>query len=145
MRFIPVELRQCRNGRPGFNVRPRLVAFEELARAALAGEFDINGRPQVLKLDPQLGPQRLTRDRLHDVVTYNYDNANGRSEYLPYCWIPLALAKRWFEKNRIELVPTIEPATVPSRPGPPTRKKLMRNLLQSLLHDQTFSTKRDAY
>jgi hypothetical protein len=72
----------------------------------LTGEFEENGRSLVLYLHPATAKSRMTRDSLQDAIAHNYDGHQGRSQYLPYCWIPRRLFDRWLAKHRLQESPT---------------------------------------
>jgi hypothetical protein len=75
----------------------------------LAGNFEENGRSQVLFLFPGFTDRRMTRQRLQDAIDYNYDNRCGRS-YLENCWITRNRYERWREWHNLgELPPRFRP------------------------------------
>jgi hypothetical protein len=77
----------------------------------LAGNFEENGRSQVLFLFPGFTDRRMTRQRLQDAIDYNYDNRFGRS-YLENCWITRNRYERLREWHNLgELPPRFRPQT----------------------------------
>jgi hypothetical protein len=93
----------------------RAAAFDTLARDLLSGAFEGNGRSRVLYLSPAIPKARMTRAWLDDATHHSYDNNGGRSEYLPYCWIPRQLFKRWLARNRLQESPSLfEPPVAPT-------------------------------
>ncbi len=82
--------------------KKRALAFNTLAKDILNGEFDKNGRSQVLFLNHFTKKARLTREDLTDIIDYNLDGNGGLSEYLPCCWARREFIERWFEKHRLQ-------------------------------------------
>jgi hypothetical protein len=89
--------------------RKRAAAFDTLARDALAGDFEENGKSLVLYLHPVTEKARMTREWLRNAINYSYDNANGRSQFLPYCWIPRRMFEAWLKKHRLEPPAWLQP------------------------------------
>jgi hypothetical protein len=108
------------------NEQKRVAAFETLQRDLLAGEFEENGRSQVLFLHPAVAKARMTRSSLIEAAEYNYDGKHGRS-YAAHCWIRREMAERWFQNHRLSLPPWFTPcvprevpdvsATIPPQPA----------------------------
>jgi hypothetical protein len=81
-------------------------AFAMLEHDFLAGNFEENGRSQVLFLFPGVTNRRMTRQRLQDAIDYNYDVRS----YLENCWITRNRYERWREwRNMGELPPRFRP------------------------------------
>jgi hypothetical protein len=80
--------------------KKRTVALDTLAKDVLRGEFDKNGRSQVLYLNHFTKKVRLTREDLADIIEHNLDGNHGLSEYLPHCWTRREFVERWLEKHR---------------------------------------------
>jgi hypothetical protein len=81
-------------------------AFAMLGHDFLAGNFEENGRSQVLFLFPGVTNRRMTRQRLQDAIDYNYDVRS----YLENCWITRNRYERWREwHNMGELPPRFRP------------------------------------
>jgi len=83
----------------------KATAFDTLADDLLAGEFEENGRLLVLYLHTAIGLKRMTRKWLQDAIDHDYDGDRGRSQYLPYCWMPRRVFERWLAKHRLERSP----------------------------------------
>ena len=80
-----------------------------LGHDVLAGNFEENGRSQLLFLLPGFTDRRMTRQRLQDAIDYNYDNRCGRS-YLENCWITRNRYELWREWHNLgELPPRFRP------------------------------------
>jgi hypothetical protein len=47
----------------------------------------------------------MTREWLRDVIEHNYDGRQGRSQYLPQCWMPRSMFDRWLAKHRLQASP----------------------------------------
>jgi hypothetical protein len=56
--------------------RKRAAAFDTLARDALGGDFEENGKSLVLYLHPVIKKARMRREWLGNAINYSYDNAN---------------------------------------------------------------------
>jgi hypothetical protein len=103
--------------REGGSITPdeslRALALDTLARDLLAGEFDENGRSQVLFLNPYSPKKaRMTREYLGEAIETDIDQERGRSEFLPFCWARREMIARWFEKHRLPKSPALlEPTT----------------------------------
>jgi len=87
------------------NEPKRAKALQTLANDLLTGEFEQNGRSRVLYLHPWTTKARMTREHLSDAIDNNYDCDQGKSEYLPYCWIPRKMFVRWLAKHRLPQSP----------------------------------------
>ena len=85
--------------------RKRALAFDLLEKDFLVGEFEEGGRSCVLFLHPYTRKVRLTRDELKGVIGLNPDYNHGRSEYLPYCWLPQPRLASWFNRNNLGRLP----------------------------------------
>lgn len=93
------------------SIRPdeekRALAFNTLAEDLRAGEFDEDGRSQVLFLSPNSPKKaRMTRDYLTNVIETDFYDEGFRSEFLPFCWVRREMAEQWFEKRRLGKLPT---------------------------------------
>jgi hypothetical protein len=97
--------------REGHSILPdkkrRDAAFETLANDLLAGEFEENGRSCVLYLHPFTARARMTREWLKDAIEHDYDRDDGRTSYLPHCWIPRHLFDSWLIRHRLERSPPL--------------------------------------
>ena len=102
----------------------RAAAFDCLASDLLAGEFEENGRSQVRYLHPITSKEWMTRKSLQDAIENNYDNHHGRSQYLPYCWIPRRLFERWLANHRLEQSPARFQARGPERASKKGQRKI---------------------
>jgi hypothetical protein len=80
-------------------------AYRNLQRDLLSGDFKQNGRSRVLFLHPATVKTRMTREWLEDAIKYNYDGQRGRSQYLPWCWIPRGMYERWAPKHSLPSSP----------------------------------------
>jgi hypothetical protein len=87
------------------NESKRAAAFDLLQTEFLAGEFEENGRSRVLYLHPAIAKARISRQTLKDAIDHNHDDHRGRSQYLPYCWIPRPMFDRWLTKHRLPEAP----------------------------------------
>jgi hypothetical protein len=47
----------------------------------------------------------MTREWLGDAIGYNYDGYQGRSQFLPWCWIPRPMFERWAAKHNLPSSP----------------------------------------
>ena len=47
----------------------------------------------------------MTREWLQDAIDYNYDGCQGRSKFLPWCWMPTPMYKRWAAKLNLPISP----------------------------------------
>jgi hypothetical protein len=88
----------------------RALAFDTLAQSLLNGEFDQNGRSQVLFFNHCTKKARLTREDLRDIVAGDYDGARGLLAYLPHCWARRETIERWLENHRLPVPSWLAPA-----------------------------------
>ncbi len=86
----------------------RKAVFDALTDL-LAGEFEENGRSLVLYLNPEITKFRMNRESIQEVITYDYDGDEGRSQYLSHCWIPRRLFEQWRIKHRQPESPHFQP------------------------------------
>jgi hypothetical protein len=106
------------------NEEKRTAAYTALTNDLLAGEFDgKNGRSRVLYLHESIAKARMTRPWLQDAITHNYDNASGRQQYLPHCWIPWELFERWRVKHRLPTSPHFQPQAEAATAAPKKMKR----------------------
>jgi hypothetical protein len=89
-------------------------AYRNLQRDLLSGDFKQNGRSRVLFLHPATVKTRMTREWLEDAIKYNYDGQRGRSQYLPWCWIPRGKYEPWAAKHNL---PSSPPRFHPEHPA----------------------------
>jgi hypothetical protein len=47
----------------------------------------------------------MTREWLQDAIEYSYDGHRGRSQFLPWCWIPRPMFERWAAKHNLPSSP----------------------------------------
>jgi hypothetical protein len=87
------------------NEAKRAAAYDSLARDLLAGEFVEGGRSRVLYMHPRSAKARMTPEWLADAIDHNLDGDNGRSGFLPRCWISRPMFERWVAKHRLQKAP----------------------------------------
>jgi hypothetical protein len=83
------------------NEEKRAAAYDTLAIDLLSGEFEERDRSRVLYLHPSTAKARMTREWLKDAIDQNYDSNDGRSAYLPHCWIPRSMFTQWLAKHHL--------------------------------------------
>ena len=85
------------------------AAFENACRNLendlLSGDFEENGRSRVLYLHPSTVRTRMTPEWLQDAIEYNYDGHRGRSQFLPWCWIPRGMYERLAANHNLPISP----------------------------------------
>ena len=42
----------------------------------------------------------MTREWLQDAIEFNYDGDRGRSQFLPWCWVPRGMYERFQAKQK---------------------------------------------
>jgi hypothetical protein len=87
------------------NEAARENAYRNFERDLLSGDFEEKGRSRVLYLHPCTVRTRMTREWLGDAIGYNYDGHRGRSQFLPWCWVPRGLYERWAAKHYLPSAP----------------------------------------
>jgi hypothetical protein len=80
-------------------------ACRNLELGLLSGDFEENGRSRVLYLHPSTVRTRMTREWFRDAIDYNYDGYQGRSQFLPWCWIRRRMYERWAVKHYLPSAP----------------------------------------
>jgi hypothetical protein len=80
-------------------------AYRNLELGLLNGDFEENGRSRVLYLHPSTVKTRMTREWYRDVVEYNYDGCQGRSQFLPWCWISRSMYERFAAEHYLPIAP----------------------------------------
>jgi hypothetical protein len=81
----------------------RETAYDKLLADLLEGDFEENGRSQVLYLHPYTTKARMTRECLIGLLEFkDPDRATIISQYLAHCWVRRVFAERWFAKHRRE-------------------------------------------
>jgi len=81
----------------------REAAYEKLLADLLEGDFEQNGRSQVLYLHPHTTKARMTRELLIGLLEFkNADRATIISQYLALCWMRRVFVERWLAKHRME-------------------------------------------
>jgi hypothetical protein len=93
------------NGSGVPNEAARENACRNLELALLNGDFEENGRSRVLYLHPSTIRTRMTREWYRDAIEYNYDGRQGRSQFLPWCWISRSMYERWAAKHYLPSAP----------------------------------------
>jgi hypothetical protein len=93
------------NGSGAPNEAARENALRNLERDLLSGEFEENSRSRVLYLHPSTVKTRMTREWLQVAIEYNYDGHRGRSQFLPWCWMPRPMYERWAPKHSLPSSP----------------------------------------
>src|SRR5262249_48536230 len=93
------------NGSGVPNEAARENAYRNFERDLLRGDFKENGRWRVLYLHPRTVRPRMTPEWLQDEIEYNYDGHRGRSQFLPWCWVPRTLYERWAAKHKLPISP----------------------------------------
>ena len=83
----------------------RRAALDLLSSDLLAGMFDLGGRSRVLYLHPEGRWLRMTADRLRQIKEWNADLDEGRSQYLPQCWIRRGMLDNFLARHRLEADP----------------------------------------
>jgi hypothetical protein len=105
------------NGSGVPNEAARENACRNLERDLRSGDFEENGRSRVLYLHPSTVRTRMTREWLQDAIQYNYDGQQGRSQYLPWCWIPRGMYECWAPKHSLpSSPPRFRPEHVTAQP-----------------------------
>ena len=94
------------------NPEKRAAAYDALAADLVHGDFQCDGRSQVLFLHPTVQGARMTPDWMKIATEGDLDGLRGMAEYLPYCWIPRALFERWLAKHRLTPTPVAFEAIV---------------------------------
>jgi hypothetical protein len=81
--------------------------YEQLRTAVIVGEFELNGRPRVLYLHPDVTLAKMTRGRMRDLSEV-YGSEPGhltlQREYLSRCRIPREMAVSWAAKRNVAIV-----------------------------------------
>src|SRR5262249_31673613 len=97
----------------------REAAYRKLQSDLLEGDFDKNGRSQILYLHPLSQKVRMTRDWLTRLLELkDADQTTINSQYLAHCWMPRDFFERWLAKHRMPARPQrFEP------PAPQSAKK----------------------
>jgi hypothetical protein len=95
----------------------RTEATKHLRDAVLAGEFERDGKPLVLCLDPDrpVSPGSLRADRVGpDLLQFKRygpkqspEEPVGRNIFM--CWVPRDLARRWFKRRNLPWPETFDP------------------------------------
>jgi hypothetical protein len=81
----------------------RETAYEKLLADLLEGDFEENGRSQVLYLHPYTTKARMTREWLIGLLEFkDADRATIISQYLANCWMRRVFVERWLAKYRME-------------------------------------------
>ena len=93
------------NGSGVPNEAARENAYRNFQRDLLSGDFDENGRSRVLYLHPWTVRTRMTREWLQDAMKFNYDGDRGRSQFLPWCWVPRGMYERFAAKHNLPSSP----------------------------------------
>jgi hypothetical protein len=93
------------NGSGVANEAARENACRNLERDLLSGDFEEKGRSRVLYLHPSTVRTRMTREWYQDAIEYNYDGCQGRSQFLPWCWISRSMYERWAAKHYLPSAP----------------------------------------
>jgi hypothetical protein len=91
--------------------------YEKLIEAINAREFEAAGRSRLLYLHPGVCMAKMTRDKL-DAVSRGIDRQLLISAYIEPCWIPVAMAERWFKKNKVAVVRSVAAAREARRGRP---------------------------
>ena len=86
----------------------RSLAYTELQKALLEGDFEKEGRTRVIFLNPKSPMAKMTRERLTSIAGF-HDAHVLRSQYLAHCWIPRAHSRIWFEVRRLPIPPWLGP------------------------------------
>src|SRR5262249_41932151 len=87
------------------NEAARENAYRNFECALLLGDFEENGRSRVLYLHPWTVRTRMTREWLGAAIRYNYDGHRGRSQFLPWCWIPRCMWARLAANHNLPISP----------------------------------------
>jgi len=87
------------------NEAARENAYRNFERDLLSGDFEESGRSRVLYLHPWTVRTRMTREWLRDAIEYNYDGHRGRSQFLPWCWIPRGMYERLAANHNLPISP----------------------------------------
>jgi hypothetical protein len=93
------------NGSGVPNETARENVYRNFERDLLRGDFKENGRCRVFYLHPWTVKTRMTPEWLQDVIRYNYDGHRGRSQFLPWCWIPRGMYERLAAKYNLPISP----------------------------------------
>ena len=80
-------------------------AYRDFERDLFSRDFEENGRSRVLYLHPWTVRTRMTPEWLQDAIEYNYDGHRGRSQFLPWCWVPLGMYERFAAKHNLPISP----------------------------------------
>jgi hypothetical protein len=111
----------------------RALAYHRLTESTWRGEFERNGRSQVLLLLPHLvspaPPHRLTHEHFRDLLgIYGTEDFSADSrlvrDNLRYCWLPHELCRQWFARHGLEWPNAFNPVSTdnaiegPFLPGP---------------------------
>jgi hypothetical protein len=91
------------SGVPNETVRENTCRNLELG--LLNGDFEENGRSRVFYLHPSTVRTRMTREWYRDAIDYNYDGYQGRSQFLPWCWISRSMYERLAAKHYLPSAP----------------------------------------
>jgi hypothetical protein len=87
------------------NEAARENAYRNFERDLLSGDFKENGRSRVFYLHPWTVRTRMTPEWLQNAIEYNYDGHRGRSQFLPWCWVPRNIYERWAAKHNLPISP----------------------------------------
>jgi hypothetical protein len=88
----------------------RDLAYRRLVESISRGEFEKNGKSQILMLVPRLHvpipSHRLTEEYFQGIVNaYGISDFSNDSELvidqLRYCWVPSELCREWFERHHL--------------------------------------------
>jgi len=99
------------------NELARDAAYKKFQSDLLEGDFEKNGRSQILYFHPNSPKVRMTPDWLKRMIETHRDQTIINSQYLAHCWVPPEYCDRFFAKHRIQPCPE---RFEPKCPIPPT-------------------------
>jgi hypothetical protein len=114
----------------------RSLAYRRLLVSFSRGEFERDGKSQVLMLMPNryvsIPPHRLTSEYLQGMMNAygasDFTSDSGLvSDHLRFCWLPCTFCKEWFERHFLEWPNALNPQA-DTVPIPPERRETQTEL-----------------